>query len=300
MSSGSGRSPTLSKRTLYAPLAAAGAAGTNGAPALAVREATLYAFFEKVSADCGRDNNGGRGIRKKMMEQRLSQRSLTLFGGGILPSTNHKQKTKRNSSYHSSGIPQSQSNRSKRLKLSSSVSQKKAPLPQETETNHGTPSSSSHTDTKQNIIGGTPSVVVPKGEELERLNQIWNEYAQRLLRVWAATSTPPSSTNNNNGIELVGARVRILSCPSHRHWNDTEGIVVGQSKHMWTLAVVVDVASKKSPSRTAVVTVVRKVPKQNSRLSIAIPVNKPKSKDEDATDEESSTVYIEIEGPKTR
>jgi hypothetical protein len=144
MSSGSGRSPTLSKRTLYAPLAAAGAAGTNGAPALAVREATLYAFFEKVSADCGRDNNGGRGIRKKMMEQRLSQRSLTLFGGGILPSTN-KTKTKRNSSYRSSGIPKSQSNRSKRVKLSSSLPPPKAPLPQETEIimNHdGTPSSS--------------------------------------------------------------------------------------------------------------------------------------------------------------
>jgi hypothetical protein len=180
------------------------------------------------------------------------------------------------------------------------VSQKKASLPQKTETNHGTPpSSSSHTDKKQRIIGATPSVVVPKGEELERLNQMWNEYAQQLLRVWAATSTPPSSTNNNNGIELVGARVRILSCPSHRHWNDTEGIVVGQSKHIWTLAVVVDVASKKGPSRTAVVTV-RKVPKQNSRLSIAIPVNTPKIKDEDATNEESSAVYIEIEGPKTR
>jgi hypothetical protein len=265
-----------------------------------VREATLYAFFGNVSADCGRDNNGGRGIRKKMMEQRLSQRSLTLFGGGILPSTN-KTKTKRNSSYRSSGIPKSQSNRSKRVKLSSSLPPPKAPLPQETEIimNHdGTPSSSQKdTDTKQNIIGATPSAVVSKGEELERLNQMWNEYAQQLLRIWAAT--PPSSTNHINGIELVGARVRILSCPLHRHLEDTEGIVVGQSKHIWTLAVVVDVASKKSPSQTGLIKV-RKVPKQNSRVSIAIPIIKPKIKDEDATDEKSSNLYIEIEGPKTR
>lgn len=86
----------------------------------------------------------------------------------------------------------------------------------------------------------------PKSEEiklhnsfLDYLNQLWNEYASKVLR--EKTEMKPAI----NSMEWIGALVRIDACPAFRDWRGYQGIVVHHTEKSWHVCIRGKTRSKK-------------------------------------------------------
>lgn len=269
---------SLSKNALYAPLNTY----LNGSKrdnlhsvGSTLREKSLYHFLETVSAEFhspdsslgikNGESNGGMGISARQVEQKLSQRALTLIKGGIKTSlvkstdelVDDTKGTANDSMGNRTSIETARKERSAKglVRLHGSVSNRKRKRARKEMTSK--------------TIVAQPTCP----EILHGLHQIWNKYIQNLL--------VDSSNNSKEAIslltsaELIGAIASVAKGRACRSYIGKIGFIVDITKNTWKLCVPKDGSTSTTEGiNTCKEFKVIVVPKRGSTLLIKLPVKK--------------------------
>jgi RNase P/RNase MRP subunit p29 len=261
---------SLSKNALYAPLNTyLNETKRNSSKAVNanLREKALYSFIESVSSEyhspdtsLGLENganNGGLALNARQIEQKLSQRALTLIKGGINSSI-VKSTSAMVDGDNLSATRQRKSGSSGVVRLYGSVSNKKRKRSREEMTG---------------IVSSSPEVLVG-------LNQIWNKYIEKLL------SNSPNSKeilSLMTSAELTGAIASVARSQSCRSHIGKVGFIIDITKNTWKFSIPKDGSKDTEGMIKCKEFKVIVVPKRDSTLVIKIP-NSDKSS------------YVEISG----
>lgn len=228
--SSTSNSKTLSRNALYTPLRAYEQAledpttymsTLKNVPA-SLKESSLSSFMQRVGEDYHRNratgpdpkNNGSRPLTVSDMDDRLRQRAVTLIGGGV-------------NSAITTSKPKSTHTRSRT---------RKRPCLAPTKV--------------QSILSRSHQSNTDVVAFLFLLNTRWNTYILQVLDRDLSKNVDSSISKEmderaimstlvaaRDCIELVGAHVRIHSCTPKRHLVNTYGLLVGETKNTWSLAI---------------------------------------------------------------
>jgi RNase P/RNase MRP subunit p29 len=222
-----------------------------------VREKTLYNFLEKISVEYHSStsllrkdggNNGGLPLRFKQMENKMSQRALTLISGGCgntfakstsvmvsvdnadeAVNTSSQKKRRRNKDFNL--VQGSLSNKKRKKAI---INQQKM-LSQRNKNDGVEINTKVKHDTKVVLVG---------------LNEMWNKYINALLRQKESRSELQSSLRRQeiaalvSTAELIGAFVVIVS--NSTSFTGKTGVVVDITKNTWKVACPVGKTKKES------------------------------------------------------
>lgn len=216
---------SLSKNALYAPLNTylnGTKRDSNKAVNANLREKALYAFIETISAEyhspntsLGLENgahNGGLALNARQVEQKLSQRALTLIKGGISSSVVKSTSTMVDGDRMFDRARRREKNDNSLVRLNGSISNKKRKR-------------------ARNEIAN--KVAVDNPAVLFGLNQIWKRYMQVLLSN-AANSKEILSLIASS--DLTGAIASVVRCNACKSYRGKIGIIIDTSKNTWKIA----------------------------------------------------------------
>jgi RNase P/RNase MRP subunit p29 len=225
---------TLSKNALYTPLAAYEQTQVDPSTYMttqistipkSLKEHSLSVFLQKVSFEYHRNratasdpkNNGSRPLSVGDIDDRIKRRAVTLIGGGVNSSMTSKQ-------------------------IKSETKSRKRPRRE-------------WNDVKSSLRRKHPGRTRSDNDDsiqfLRQLNSSWNDYmaAASILGLNSSSSSSSSSIWDDDlmaikarfalarraQIELVGAHVKVATCPQKKNLVGTLGVLVGETKNTWSV-----------------------------------------------------------------
>ena len=225
-----------------------------------VREKTLYNFLEKISVEYHSStsllrkdggNNGGLPLRFRQMENKMSQRALTLIGGGcgntFAKSTSAMVSVDEGNNADEAVNSSSQKKRRRNKDFNlvqgslSNKKRKKAIINQQKMLSQRNKNGGVEINTK--VKDDTKVILVG-------LNEMWNKYINALLRQKESRLDLQSSLRRQeiaalvSTAELIGAFVVIVS--NSTSFTGKTGVVVDITKNTWRVACPVGKTKKES------------------------------------------------------
>mmetsp|Transcript_1105 Transcript_1105/g.1337 ORF Transcript_1105/g.1337 Transcript_1105/m.1337 type:complete len:325 (-) Transcript_1105:153-1127(-) len=242
---GSEMFPTLSRNALYAPLntylreTSVSSSKFNESQPVShnLREKSLCTFLEKISVEYHNPasllrkyggNNGGQSLRSKQIEHKISQRALTLIGGGI-----GKAFVKSTSDAVSDigvesdklkiSAPRKRIRKSGFHRVNGSLPKKRRKICE------------AKLKEKSDISGAIFSEDKLSTDILIGLNSMWNTYIDMLLKnYFTKDSKRIQIASLISTAELVGAHVIVKS--KSVAYTGKAGVVVNVTKNTWRVA----------------------------------------------------------------
>ena len=245
------------------------------------RNVSLDYHYQNPNIPSANSNNGNdyknagasRPIPLADVDDRIRQRTVTLLGGGIhtvsvkssLPSESTSSSPQTSSLFaatniNGSGSLRNRRKRRKRPRTTGSNSNEESSSPTKRQATNGT-------KTKQGRKNDTSQVDNIQLDFVIQLNICWNDYILRVLQLehmkqqedvdgqdfystimGTRVCQKLQLLSTRHALELVGARVRILSCSQKLILVGKAGIVVGHSRNCWMVAML-QTPSKKQKGR---------------------------------------------------
>lgn len=249
------------------------------------RKVSLDYHYKNPNIPSTNNNNGNdyknagasRPIPLADVDDRIRQRTVTLLGGGIhtvatkssLPSESTSSSLNTSSLFaatniNGSGSLRSRRKRRKRPRTTGSISKEESSSLIKRQASIGT-------NVKQGRKNDTIQVDNIQLDFVKQLNICWNDYMLRVLQLKPMKQKEDVKgedyystmeirvcqklqiLSTRHALELVGARLRILSCSQKLTLVGKTGIVVGHSRNCWMIAVL-QTPSKKQKGRESSMT----------------------------------------------
>lgn len=284
---------TLSRNALYTPLRAYDQSQVSPTSYMStlknlpvsLKDSSLSSFMHYVSEDYHRNritgtdpkNNGSRPLTASDMDDRLRQRAVTLVSGGINSSLSTLKPRAKNQ------VPAKHSKKRPRRAW----------------------------EQVQEIImkktSNTPTKALHSIEFLTSMNKRWNSYFLQILNVDIGSNEIKRESKIRSSlarlwdeIEVAGAHVAIRSCKPKRHLINNFGVLIGQTRNTWSVALRRTFARQESPiqkaktksdvrcSETSAQPIeIVVVPKDGSTLVLIIPISQEETDEGVDTREQS-------------
>ncbi len=274
-----------------------------------IREKSLYSFLEAVSVEhhsptsmLGKIGgaNGGRPLNSKHMEKKVSQRALTLIGGGCDSSTFAKSTTEMVCAENGRGVSEvslpSSKKRNKSLHFVHGSLPKRRRRKLAMTRKQKSSSKIMRPDTKEQVNLNQSAYTK---EILVQLNQMWNQYINSLLKQRYTHMKTESIKKQEiatllSTAEMIGSYVIIVS--TSNSLSDRVGIIVDVTKNTWRIASPLNKMMNKESKNTCSIKVVKDdakwkvlvVPKEKSSLVCCIQL------DQNDRDRDAKQLYVRI------